>query len=65
MISYDKSWNSILVKCSDCEFWFALRLDQATAYKAGEDHAINVHNVEPARAAEPRRLWEKRHAGAA
>ncbi len=63
MIRFDRSWNSVLVTCTECPYWYGLRLDQAEAYRAGEAHQVRTHDVEPARAAEPRRLWEKRHAG--
>lgn len=62
MIKYDRSLNSVLVTCTECPYWFGLRLDQATAYTCAEDHLVLVHDVEPARAAEPRRLWESRKA---
>lgn len=64
MIRLDKSWNSILVTCDQCPHWFALRLDQAEAYTAGEGHQVRVHDIEPNVAAHPRRQWERR-AGAA
>lgn len=62
MIKYDRSWNSILVTCTECPYWFGLRLNQGDAYSAGEGHAVRVHDVDPNVAASPRRLWEKRHA---
>lgn len=64
-ITFDRSWNSILVKCDECPYWFALRLDQREAYLAGEGHATRVHDIEPHAAAAPRRLWQKRHAAEA
>jgi hypothetical protein len=65
MIKFDRSWDSILVTCTDCPYWHALQLDQVAAYRSAEGHQVRVHDVEPARAAEPRRLWEERHAASA
>lgn len=56
----DVSDPSVLVKCRDCPWWFAIRLDIIEAYKAGERHEITVHDVEPARAEAARILYEKR-----
>ncbi|HEY1106245.1 MAG TPA: hypothetical protein VGE78_08855 [Agromyces sp.] len=56
----DVSRPSILVKCSDCPWWFAMRFDIIEAYKVGERHEINVHDVEPARAEHARVQYEKR-----
>jgi len=61
-IRFDPSWNSVVIICDQCPHWRAVRLDQLAAYRAGEAHAMDVHDVEPARAVEPRRLWEKRRA---
>lgn len=56
----DVSDPSILVGCRDCPWWFAIRLDIIEAYKAGEHHEVAVHDVEEARAEEPRMLYMKR-----
>lgn len=56
----DVSDPSILVGCTECPWWFAIRLDRIEAYKAGEAHEINVHDVEPARAEAARMLYTKR-----
>lgn len=61
-IKIDASWNSFLVKCTACPYWFALRLDKREAYLAGEAHQVRVHDIEPNIAASPRRLWEAREA---
>lgn len=59
----DTSDTSVVLTCSDCPGWAALRLDPIEAYKAGEEHEINVHGVEPARAERPRILYQaRRHA---
>lgn len=65
MIKFDRSYNSVIILCTKCPHWRGLRLNQAEAYRCGENHAVSVHDVEPARAAEPRELWEKRHAASA
>ncbi|WP_419817008.1 hypothetical protein [Glaciibacter flavus] len=56
----DISDPSIVVGCTECPWWFAMRFDLIEAYKAGEQHQIDVHEIEPARAQEPRRLFEQR-----
>lgn len=56
----DVSDPSILVKCRDCPWWFAIRLDIIEAYKAGERHEIDSHDVEPRRAQHARIEYEKR-----
>lgn len=61
-IKLDRSWNSILVTCTDCPYWFALRLEPREAYLAGEDHQVRVHDVPIQLADNARRIWEKRHA---
>jgi len=58
----DVSDPSILVKCSDCPWWHAIRLDLIEAYKVGERHEVDEHGVEPARAQRARVLYERRHA---
>ena len=58
----DVSNPSILVKCHDCPWWYALRFDLREAYIAGENHEINVHGERPTRATEARKLYEQRHA---
>lgn len=61
-ISYDKSWNSIVISCDECTHWRAIRLDQASAYSAGESHAILVHGSLKDEAENPRRKWQHRNA---
>jgi hypothetical protein len=61
-IRYDRSWNSVVITCDRCPHWSAVRLDQVTAYAAGEAHDVSVHDAFPADAAAARRLYEKRHA---
>lgn len=56
----DVSDPSVLVKCRECPWWFAIRLDIIEAYKAGERHEVAVHGVEQARAEAARMLYEKR-----
>ncbi|WP_157001442.1 hypothetical protein [Agromyces laixinhei] len=56
----DISDPSILVKCRECPWWFAIRLDPIEAYKAGEGHEITVHEEEPRRAQHARIEFEKR-----
>lgn len=60
MISFDRSPSSIVITCTECPYWFGMRLNQIEAYLCAEGHAIRVHDVEPARAKEPRRVWEQR-----
>lgn len=62
MMKYDRSPVTVVISCTECPHWRAIRFDQWEAYLSGESHAIRVHGVEPVRAAEARRLWEKRHA---
>jgi hypothetical protein len=62
MIKFDKSWNSILVQCEECPYWFSLQLDMPAAYRSAGQHRVIAHDEEPRRANEPLRLWEKRHA---
>jgi hypothetical protein len=56
----DVSDPSILVKCADCPWWFAIRLDIIEAYKVGERHEVDTHDVEPRRAQHARIEYEKR-----
>lgn len=56
----DVSDPSILVGCTECPWWRAIRLDIIEAYKAAEQHEINVHGVEPNRAENARLKYEKR-----
>lgn len=60
MIRFDRSWSTVLVTCTECVYWYALRTDQPAAYRAGEAHQMSTHGMAPNRATEPRRLWEKR-----
>lgn len=53
----DVSDPSILVRCTECPWWLALRLDILAAYRVGEDHEIDVHGVERKRAEHPRRQY--------
>lgn len=62
MIKLDKSASSVVIACTECPYWFALRLDIHEAYLAGEAHQIRAHDIEPNVASSPRRLWERRHA---
>lgn len=62
-IIFDRSDSSgILIKCSQCDYWFAFRFDQREAYLAGEGHQMLVHEVPAEVADNARTLWEKRHA---
>ena len=56
----DVSDPTVLVKCADCPWWFALRFSMHDAYLAGEAHEVTMHDVEPARAARARMLYESR-----
>ena len=56
----DISDPSIVIGCTECPWWFAMRFTVIEAYKAGEHHEIDVHDVEPARAMNARLKWEKR-----
>lgn len=53
---------SVLVLCSECPHWFALRMERREAYLAGEAHQIRVHGVPVEVADNARTHWEKRHA---
>ena len=61
-IKLDVSASSVVITCTDCPYWYSFRFDRLAGYRAGEAHAVRVHEIEPNVAATARRLWERRHA---
>lgn len=64
MIKFDSSDSSVIVTCTECPYWFSFRFDKPEAYRSAAAHRVLVHDVEPARAAEPGRLYAARRAHA-
>ena len=56
----DVSDPSILVKCSDCPWWFAIRLDLVRVDLVPFADLVRLDDVEPARAEHARIQYEKR-----
>lgn len=56
----DISDPSILIGCTECPYWFAMRFTDAEAWTAAENHKINVHDVTPSVARNTRVQAEKR-----
>lgn len=65
MIKLDISATSVVVTCTDCPYWYAFAWDRIGGYRSAERHLVAAHDIEPARAAERRRQYERRHAARA
>ncbi len=64
-IKHDVSTVSIVSTCTECpRAWWAFNFDREHAFTSGENHLINAHGVEPNKAGEARRSFDrrKRHA---
>lgn len=59
-VFYDPSDPTILIKCTDCTWWWGLRFDMREAYTCGENHLTEVHGVDARKASGARRVWEHR-----
>lgn len=57
---FDQSSTGILIRCSEHPWWYSFRFDKIAAYRSSEAHLIEIHDMEPQRAANARRKFETR-----
>lgn len=56
----DISDPSILIGCTECPYWFAMRFSEDDAWTAAENHKIEIHDVMPSEARKARKIAERR-----
>lgn len=64
MIRHDVSNESVVTKCTDCDYWAAFSWTKEEAFRVGETHLMRVHGVSQEVAANARRQhrYRQRHA---
>lgn len=60
----DESETSCVVTCPECPHWSAFTWTREAALESIKGHKINVHGMEPNKAAEALRTYRRRHAAA-
>lgn len=59
----DVTASTVLIKCRECEWWYALRFTRKEAWEAGRDHELRAHPGST-QATTALAYHEERHAGA-